>query len=389
MAENIFSKLLPKGLTFWQKNQSVVGVDIGASSVKIAQLKKDKEQAVLETYGEISTGPYSNLPVGQIALLPEEKITAMLKDLFKESGVTAKDAIVAIPVKSSFVTSIKVPLVVDRNMDEIVRFEARKYVPVPLSEVEMDWWVLNEGKGGEEETADYGEEEKVGKVLGESSIAKEGKRQVVEVLLVVIHKEIIQKYHSVVTKAGMNIKFFEIELFSSWRSSVSLRLAAPVLIIDFGASSTKMSVVDKGILRMTHTIPKGSQAITSAIAKSLKISFERAEEMKHQIGLSSKPEYSELVSVIESVTSFIFAEIKQFMLSYHRKYNVAIGRVALAGGGALLTGFVDASVKNLGIEVILADPFAKTEYPPFLQEALRDIGPSFCNSVGLALRDLE
>jgi len=387
MAENIFSKLFPKGLAFWQKNRSVVGIDIGASSVKIVQLRKDKEQAILETYGEIATGPYSKLPVGQITSLPEETITAMLKDLFKESGVTAREAIVSIPIKSSFVTSMKIPIVADRNMDEIVRFEARKYVPVPLSEVEMDWWVLNEEKKNEEE--DYGEENTIEDVIGGSSISKKGKRNVVDVLLVVIHKEIIQRYHSIVTKAGMSIKLFEIELFSSWRSSVSLRQAAPVLIIDLGASSTKMSVIDKGILRMTHATLKGSQAITNAISKSLKISFERAEEMKHQIGLSSKPEYHELVNVIESVTGFIFTEIKQFMLSYHRKYNVTVGRVVLTGGGALMIGLIDAIVKNLGVEVVLADPFAKTEYPPFLQEALKEIGPSFCNSVGLALRELE
>lgn len=376
MEKNLFGKLFPKDIRFWAKDQGIVGVDIGSSSIKIVQLKKEKEQAVLETYGELATGPYANGSVGQVVKLSENVVAGMLKDLVKEAGVNAKEAAVSIPVKDSLVTTIKLPLVPEKEMDEVVRFEARKYIPVPLTEVDLDWWILQPEKQGGAEDEEEEEEEEL-----------ETKKEVVEVLLVAIHKEMVQKYQTILSKAGFKIKLFEIEIFSTWRSTM-FRQATPVMIIDLGASATKISVIDNGLLRSSHTIDRGAQALTNAISKSLKISFERAEEMKQQIGLSPKPEYAELVRVMDSVLGFTFSESKQFMLNYRRKYENSVGQVILTGGGALLKGVVDMAVKNLGVEVVLTDPFNKTEYPPFLQEALKDIGPSFSNAVGLALRGL-
>ncbi len=376
MEKNLFGKLFPKNIRFWAKSQGIVGVDIGSSSIKVVQLKKEKEQAVLETYGELATGPYAKGSVGQVVRLEENTVAGMLKDLVKESGITIKEAAVSIPVKDSLVTIIKLPLVSEKEMDEVVKFEARKYIPVPLSEVDLDWWILQPEKQSEEDEENGDEEDEL-----------EAKKEVVEVLLVAIHKGMVQKYQTILSKAGFKIKLFEIEIFSAWRSTV-FRQATPVMIIDLGASSTKMSVIDGGLLRASHTIDRGAQALTSAISKSLKISFDRAEEMKRQIGISSKPEYVELVRVMDSVLGFTFSDAKQFMLNYRRKYNNSVGQVILTGGGALLKGIVDTAVKNLGVEVVLTDPFNKTEYPPFLQEALKEIGPSFSNAVGLALRGL-
>jgi len=86
--------------------------------------------------------------------------------------------------------------------------------------------------------------------------------------------------------------------------------------------------------------------------------------------------------------NFILIESKQFMISYSKKYGTSVSRVVLVGGGALLKGIVDPAVRNFGVEVILADPFLRTDYPPFLQETLREIGPSFAVATGLALRGL-
>lgn len=368
MQENIFGKLFPKSLRFWSSSHSVVGIDIGSSSLKIVQLRKEKEQAVLETYGELAIGPYSKHSIGQITQPSEESLVAMLKDLLKESGATSKDVVMSISIKNSFVTTMRVPFLEGQNMSEVIKFEARKYIPVPLSEVEMDWWILN-NKNGEE-----AQDEKVN-------------YRMVEVLLVVIHKAFIEKYQQILRLVGLNIKLFEVEIFSAWRSSV-FRQVAPVMIMDMGASITKMSIIDNGILKASHTIDKGSVDITNAISSSLRISFERAEEMKRQIGLSLQPEYKDLVSVEDSVLALVFSEAKQFALSYHRKYNDSVGKVILIGGGALLKGVVDLAVKNLGIEVVLADPFSKTEYSPLLQETLKEIGPIFTTSVGLAMRGL-
>jgi type IV pilus assembly protein PilM len=386
MANFSISQLVPRNIKdfqFWAKSQSVVGIDIGSSSIKVIQLRKEKEQAVLETYGELAAGPYADRPIGQAVRLPEEKIISMLKDLFKEAGVNAKKGVVSIPLKSSFLTTIKMPRVAGKEMNEMIKFEARKYIPVSPDEVELDWWVLPDSSKRREKDDEDEEEEKPPTIEETSKI-----KNISEILLVAIHKDTVQKYKDIISKAGLKTSLFEIEAFSVLRSSI-VRQVAPVMIIDLGASSTKISVVDYGILKMTpHTIDKGAQGLTNAVARSLGVSFERAEEMKYQIGLSSRPEHKELVSVMEPILNFIFAEARQIMLNYRRKTSESVGRVILTGGGALLKNIVDTAVQGLGVEVSLADPFARAQYPPFLQEVLKEIGPTFSTAVGLALREL-
>ncbi|MBU1091932.1 pilus assembly protein PilM [Patescibacteria group bacterium] len=387
MDKNFFGKLFPWNFNFWARSQGVIGIDIGSSSIKIVQLKKENEQAVLETYGELAVGPYAKRLVGQVTQLSEEAMISALKDLLKESGANAKSAIIATPIRDGFVTILELPLVQGSQMDEVVKFEARKYIPVPLSDVEMDWVVLNSSsKSREVEEAGENGGDNENEILEKDNQRKNYKKTV-SVLLAVVSKEIIQKYKNIVTGAGLKIKSFEIEIFSVWRSS-RFRQITPVMTIDLGASSTKMSVVDNGVLMASHAVGRGAQELTDAISKSLGVGFQRAEEMKREIGLSPRPEYGELVGVLESVLNFIFSEAKQFMLAYRRKYNSSVGQVVMVGGGASLKGIVDVAVKELGVEVVTADPFSKTEYPPFLQEILKEIGPSFSVAIGLALKSL-
>lgn len=385
MASFTLSQLFPKvaDLQFWNKNQSVVGIDIGSSSIKVIQLRKEKEQAVLETYGELAAGPYSGVERGQVVRLPEDKIVAMLKDLFKEAGVNANTAVVAVPLKGSFLTTIKLPQIAGQEMGEMIKFEARKYIPASLEEVEFDWWILpTSEKKGENESGN--DENKTKDERGAVQAQK-----MVEVLLVAILKETVQKYRDVIAKAGIKNASFEIEVFGCARSVLS-RQTAPVMIIDLGASTTKISVVDYGILKSTpHFIDKGAHSLTIALSRSMNVSFERAEEMKYEIGLSDRPEHRELVSVMEPVLNFIFAEARQVMTDYRRKYNVSVSRVVLTGGGALLGNIVNMAVKSLGVEVTLGDPVSKTQYPQFLHEVLKGIGPTFATAVGLAMRGLQ
>ena len=81
---NKFTKILKK------ENNSFVGVDIGASSIKVVQLKKSKGVAILETYGELSLGPYANVEVGRSTSLSPQNLSEALKAIIKESNVTAK-----------------------------------------------------------------------------------------------------------------------------------------------------------------------------------------------------------------------------------------------------------------------------------------------------------
>jgi len=70
------------------------------------------------------------------------------------------------------------------------------------------------------------------------------------------------------------------------------------MILDFGSRVTKLYIVERGILRSSHIINKGSQDITLALSKALSISVVEAEHMKRFYGLRGGPEYRELNEII-------------------------------------------------------------------------------------------
>jgi type IV pilus assembly protein PilM len=348
------------------KETSILGVDIGTSSVKIVQLKKEKERAILETYGELAIGPYNKLKIGQAVKISEDLVAGAVKDLLKEANVKARTAVVSVPMAASFITVVNLPLSTQDNISEVIKMEARRYIPVPLSEVALDWWIIPETPGN-----DSGGSE----------------RKNIKVLLAAIHGDTINLYRNIVSKAGLNVKMYEIECFSFIRSCIA-KESSPVAILDFGASTTKMAIVDYGIMKATHTIGHGSQELTLALSRSLNIDFGPAEEMKREIGLSDLPEHREVVSVMEPVLDYIFAEANDFIKDFQQRNNRSIGKLIVSGGGSLLKGLIDFSVKKFNIEVELADSFAKVEYPAFLSGAVKEAGANFSIAAGLALREL-
>jgi type IV pilus assembly protein PilM len=373
---NIFKSLSvgPKGET------SVIGVDVGSSSIKIVQLRASRGIAILETYGEIALGPYAKQPVGKSVKLSPESLAQALTDLMKEANVTSRTGGLSIPFSSSLVSTISLPDVDDESLKRIVPIEARKYIPIPVSEVTLDYSIIPKEEG--EDSA-----------LAPVRAAGPAQAPTREVLLVAIHNALLEQYHTITTGAGLTVDFYEIEVFSAIRSALGHGLA-PILLVDVGASSTKMYVVERGVVRLTHLVTQGSQHMTETLARSMEWEFEKAERIKREIGLAGSTAYSvdeneRIKSALLSTLTRVFSEVNRVVLNYGQKYNKHVARVVLTGSGASLPGLAAHARQSLNTEVEVANPFGRTEAPAFLETVLRDIGPGFTVAVGLALRKLK
>ncbi len=357
---------------FNQDEPVALGVDLGSSAIKIVQIRKKNGQAVLETYGELALGPYAGLGIGQAVVLPPDKIAQALTDLMKEKevNITTKKCGISIPFASSLMSVIEMPEVSPKQLSVMVPLEARKYIPVPISEVMLDWSIIpkSEVEVGENAEAEL-----------PPALAK------VDVLIVAIHNETIARYQEIVAKSGLEAGFFEIEIFSTMRAVLDETLR-PVMIIDMGAASSKLYVIERGIIRFSHTVNRGSQDITLTISKSLGITLERAEVMKRQVGATG--ENKNLTDVIVLTLDYIFTEVNNTLLAFEKKHNKTISKVILVGGGSALKGFRELAKNNLKTEVVLADPFNKVSAPAFLENILKETGPEFAVAIGLALRKL-
>lgn len=367
---------------FSKKSQSVLGIDIGSSAIKIVQIKKRRGRAVLETYGELALGPYAGIEIGRSTNLTPEKITEALKDILKESKTTTISAGTALPLSSSLLSFVSIPSVNEKQMAEVISIEARKYIPVPMNEVMLDWSIIPKEESYSQT------DEKEAKPIKEGEQKEEVRGPSQEVLIVAIHNEYINKYQSIMNNAGINTSFYEIELFSSIRAVMDQGIHA-VMIVDMGAKATKLYIVERGILRTSHIINKGSQDITLALSKALSIGVNEAENMKRVYGLKGGPEHKELTEIITVNLDYIFYEANTALLNYQKKYSKTVAKVILTGGGVLLKGFTDLAKISFKSDIVYADPFGKLETPAFFSEQLTEAGPEFAVAIGAALRRLS
>jgi type IV pilus assembly protein PilM len=367
---------------FSVKEQRVLGIDIGSSSIKIVQLSRKDGHPILETYGELSLGPYAGRAVGEATNLPLEKVIEALNDLLreKEVNIQTKSCGVAIPFSSSLMAVMEVPMLPQKELASMIPLEARKYIPVPISEVTLDWYVIPKDQDIETQTV---QPEVPDPTKPNLPNMKKG-----EVLVVALHNETINSYKEIVTRSNLDASFFEIEIFSTMRSVLDEEIS-PVMILDMGATSTKLYIVERGILRSSHMVNRGSHKITDELSKSLGISITDAEYMKREKGLPGEVNGIKLKEVMILTLNYIFSEANQFILAYQKKYNKNVSKVMLVGGGSALLGIVDIAKENFQTEVVAGDPFSKVVAPAFLEKVLRDTGPEFAVALGVALRKLQ
>ncbi len=373
--QSIFSKF--SGMLKTSSGGSAIGIDIGASAIKIVQIKKEAGRAILETYGSLSLGPYAEGQVGQVVPIAEEQLVLALGDLLKESNTTTKNSALSIPASSSLVFLMELPPnIVGKDLTNIIQLEARKYIPVPITEVSLDWWIIpKRPQDGLTDDSPKPTEQEI-------------KDEKTKVLVAAIHNDTLNKYQGLVTDAKLQTDFFEIEMFSNLRAVIGQDLSN-IMIVDIGESKTKVSVVDRGVIQDFHIVNKGSQDITTALSIGLQVSFADAEEMKKRFGLEDNPKFPQAKEITQSTLEYIFFEINNVVLSYEKKYNKSIGKVVLTGGGVMLKGFMDLAPGKFKTEVTLGNPFSKIQSPAFLENVLAESGPEFGVAAGLALRKLN
>ncbi len=365
-----FKKMF-KGLTT-SKDRSLIGVDVGSSAIKLVQMRESGGKAILETYGSISLGMYKEekgVP-GEVASLPVDTLATALGDLINEANVTTKRAALSIPSASTLVFTISFPSSIkESSLKEVVPLEARRYIPVDISEVSLDWWVLP----------------RQAFVTPDDPNKKDNPKELT-VLVVAVRKDTVSSFQEVASVAGLKQDFFEVEAFSSVRASVEHDLSS-ILVADIGAARTKLVFIDGGVIRDVHVINRGGEDVTQGLVASFDMSFTDAEHLKKEFGLNAEDEAKQK-NIAQSL-DFIISEMKNVIYQYEQKYGVSIERMVLSGGASRMTGVVPYLEEKLPFGVSFADPFAQTEAPAFLSEALGDAGPEFAVAVGLCLRGLR
>lgn len=355
-----------------KKIRSILGIDIGTSSIKVVQLRRSEQRFKLETYGEISTFGYLERlsdAFQTTSLRTLEAVTReLLKILLDKIEATTKQAVMAVPIFSSFVSVMEMPEMAEKELSRAVEFEARRYVPIPLAEVMLDWKVIESGLIKD----------------GISSQPFKGRR----ILLIAVPKEVVNKYIRLADILGFKISALELESFSVVRSLLTNDKGS-ACILDIGARATSFTIFDNGTVQMSHSLDTAGAEITKTLATGLGISSKRAEEFKltynqgEKLGQGIKDDVTELLYL--SVDKII-DESERMIADYESRTNRKIEKIILNGGTACLSGLREYVEKKLNTKTFIADPWTQIIYPSALQASLKEIGPRFSGAIGAAMR---
>ncbi|MDC1205534.1 type IV pilus assembly protein PilM [Candidatus Pacebacteria bacterium] len=356
--KNIFSSFKK---TVRSTPKRVVGIDVGSSAIKVVEIEQTQKALTLRTYGELQLGPYAEKGMGEAITLEPQKLTEALVDVVRESNVKAKDGVLAIPLSSSFVTVIPITVKEEENIDSKIRVEARKYIPVPLSDVTLDWSELHT----------YGDKD----------------AKVHEILLAAIQNEAFERYQKLMGSVSMVSQPSEIEVFSAIRG-VFRPADTSLAVIDLGAETSKLYITKDGALERIHRVYDGGATCTKRLSHLLSVSFEDAENMKRTYSRGTdhaRDIYKAYISTIERSTQ----EFKRVIEQYEARLGEPIGRIVITGGAASFPGVELYMSDLLNREVVKAQPFSKVAYPAFMEDTLDEIGISFATALGAALRPFE
>ena len=350
-------KILPK---------KFLGIDIGTSFIKIVELGKKGEQLNLENYGELGLPHPKNRAFVTFEKnglnLSNQDIARAIQLICQEAKIQTKEVNFSIPDFSSFFTVLKLPQMTKDEIPEAIRYEVRPYIPLPHSEIALDWTVI------------------------EGEIGKTNLR----ILAVAIPNDTISQFQEIAKFLNLKVTALEPEAFALMRSLRFLAENKISALIDIGAKTTNCSILDKGVLKTSHSFNLGSNEFTEVLARFLNIDYNKAEELKKQKGITgADQEGKEVRKTLLPLFDGVITEIKKIFRNFYQSEGKEIEKVILSGGVVFLPGFGEYFCNELRKELVIANPFLSLSSPPVLKEKLQLIGPAYSVGVGLAMRGFE
>ena len=385
------------GLFGGKKSRGFLGVDIGASSIKIVELAQEKGRAKLMTYG------YAELPPsaagGSFFDQPKQTGDLLIK-VIKSANVKSTQAMSALPTTNVFSTILSLPKVKDKKQQEaVIDAELSKLTPLPLSEMITQRIFLDEKKSKKDEKNKKAKEKESKKnetkeEKEERERAEKEREKHFRVLVTGSANSFVQKYVEIFRAAKLELQALDTESFALIRSLIGKDRSA-IMIIDFGSARTNITIVEKGIPFVTRSVKIGGDTVTRYLVEQMQLPEGDAERMKRDLGtmgtaVSDLP--GGLPKVLEPVMQPLVNEIKYAIQLYGNMELTeldSVDKIILTGGSSHLPRVPEYLAEVLNINTYRGDPWARVTYPKDIESVLEEIGPRMSVAIGLAMRDME
>jgi type IV pilus assembly protein PilM len=352
--------------------RTAVGLDIGTSGVRAAELAFGKGPATLQRFGQVA------LPVGAVRdgeVADPQLVADAIKHLWSTAKFSTKKVVLGVANQKVIVRQVDLPWMPADELRKSLPLQVQDFIPIPVEQAILDYHAL------EEITADGG-----GRTL--------------RVLLVAASRDMVQAALEAVKRAGLQATQVDLTPFAVLRSLgqidevglASGTQSGAEAIVDVGAKVTNIVIHQNGVPRFVRILLMGGDNITDSVSERLGVPFEQAVGVKQQLGMS--PVRGEINSdhpaarVIEASAGAFVEEVRG-SLDYYlaQPASVPLTRVVLSGGGARLTGLGQrlAAATRLRVEPGAATAALRLGKTGLSADQLSYVEPQIAVPVGLAL----
>jgi type IV pilus assembly protein PilM len=360
------------------KATPIIGVNIGTSTIKVAQFKRDKNVLSLVNFGIVPT-PEGSIEEGKI--VKGDLISEALGSVLSLHSFAGKRVSASVSGQLVTVRQITVDDIPRQSLDDIVKWEMEKHISYPIEQAVFDYQVLSRSQ------------EDDGGVKANCLVAA-------------APLEIVNALVDVIRKTHLEPVFIEVEPFAELRLVDYVSSKRPdldekiIVMVNIGSTMTSVHVADQSVIRLTRMIPFGGARISQAIASALGVTTQRAEDLKRESVNVGADANLEVGSEAQCATSAALPVIDELILEIRRSLNYYTTRfesgrplhMLLSGGTANLRGIAGYIEVSTGFTVeinhLLLD-VARYDPDMFAASYLNEMAPVFSVATGLSLREFE
>lgn len=341
----------------FDQERNYFGLDLGNSSIKVAQLRELHGRPTLVTYGDM------DIPENLLASdseVDQDKVAEMVKQLANDAGVSSKNAIAALPSSSSYTAIINTPKLAEKELEESISYQADKYIPIPADQAKIDWAVIGENTDTEE----------------------------LSVLIVAAPNNIATKYLNIVQKAGFELLALEINALALARSLTVPDTTGAVVVIDIGTLGTDIVLLKGQVPQLVRTVSVGSKSLRRVISQNLGLDETQSDQFMKKFGLQQDKLEGQVFKTLKPVMDHVVEEIVKSMKYFQEKNpDVKIEKLVMTGGTSALPGLPLYMANSTQLTVEIGNPWMNISYPTDIQQNLAGLSLSYSTVLGLALRN--
>lgn len=313
------------------KKDHLVGLDIGAAFVKVAELKSTKKGSTLHKFG-IAKVPDGMIQEGRIADM--EGLAEIIRALFQSHKIKEKNVALSTGGHSVVIKTISTSKVPDEALHKNIRAEAEQYIPYDIDDVNIDY-----------------------QILGDSEYSAEQ----MNVLLVAVRQDLVNEYVELIHMAGLNPVIIDVDslaLQNIYETLPDVDHGRITLLLDVGASKTSVNILQNKTSMMMRDLTNGCEQLVSVVGERLEIDREKALQII--MGEVDYPESAQtLDDLYEMVVGNWCSDICEVVYTFESgPGNAGVENIVVSGGGGFIELLAEKLTKELKVVVSRINPFA-------------------------------